>query len=76
MQHIPIERLHIHHLEIGDTINNNVSGIVFLSTGLGIETCLIEDDANSGTFFDRRSGGDECLICVNRLDLCRDGALR
>lgn len=44
MQDISIVHLHVLHFELGLSVNGDHTGIVFLSTLLGIEICAVEED--------------------------------
>lgn len=47
MQYISIENLDIGDFKVGDAIDHDVAGIVFLSASLCIETRSVEDDSKN-----------------------------
>ncbi len=50
MQHITIIHLDIFHLKMGNAVDYDTSSVVFLSTSLGVETRLVEDNTNSSVW--------------------------
>jgi hypothetical protein len=54
MQNISTENLHIGHLEVCDTIDDDVASIIFLTAGFCVEARAIEKDAECRIFRDTR----------------------
>lgn len=54
MQDVPAVRLDIRDLEVTNTVDNDVSGVVLLATRFRIEACTVQKDAKVSTFGDGR----------------------
>ena len=47
---IAFGHLHVRHLELRDTVYDDVSSVVFLATRFSIEVCPIEDNTEGRVF--------------------------
>lgn len=68
VQHIATIRLDIDDFEIGDTIDHNVTCVVFLSTRFGIEACLIQNESKGSIFWNIFGRLEERLVVKYRFD--------
>jgi hypothetical protein len=64
--------LDIFDLEFRLTINGDDTGIIFLTTLLGVEVGLVEYDTEWGIGRELRGGRDEFRRLVETLDSCLD----
>lgn len=69
---IPVISLYVGDLKVSNTIDDDVARIVFLSTRLGIEAGLVEEDTEGRACRDILGGGNELLVVEDGLHVSSD----
>ena len=75
MEYVAVENLNVRDLELCDTIDDDASGIVLLTTRFRVEASTIQKDTEGRVVSDLLSGGQEGLLVVDGNDLGSDVAL-
>jgi hypothetical protein len=72
MQNVSTKYLDIGDVEVSDTVNDDITSIVFLSASLSIETSAVKNQAEDCILWQVRGCLNEGLLMVDRLDMCSD----
>lgn len=72
VQDITTVDLDVRHFEIACAIDNNVSGVVFLTSSFRVKTRTIKEYTKVGTIRNVGSGSKELAIVVNARYFCSD----
>ena len=50
VENVAVEDLNVRDFELGNAVDNDAAGVVFLATRLGVEARAIEDQTEAGVF--------------------------
>ena len=64
--------LHVGDLEFGNTIDEDLARVIFLTTLLGVEVCPIENQADLFSLWQLLGGGMEVVGMIDGFDIGRD----
>lgn len=70
MQDITTVGLDVRHFEIACTVDDDISGIILLTSSFRIETRTIKQDAKVGTIKNASSRSKKLAIVINALYFC------